>query len=89
VSDAIDAVAREFHETYERLAPAFGYQTRLASAVAWDEVPEDNKRLMRCVVAELIERDVISAHPGRVWKIIGYRPRHSSKADRRSDRRAL
>ena len=53
-------VARIFHETYERLAPQFGYKTREASAVPWDEVPLGNKRLMIAVsreVMRVIKRD--------------------------------
>jgi BMFP domain-containing protein YqiC len=49
----IDDTARAFHEAYERLAPALGYETRKATAVPWEEVPEANRRLMRAVVAEL------------------------------------
>lgn len=48
-----EELARRFHETYERLAPSFGYETRKASAVPWADVPEQNKRLMIAVCAEL------------------------------------
>jgi hypothetical protein len=41
-----ETLARAFHEAYERLAPMFSYETREASAVPWDAVPEDNKALM-------------------------------------------
>jgi hypothetical protein len=40
------SLAKMFHEAYERLAPEFNYQTRKASAVPWDDVPEHNKALM-------------------------------------------
>lgn len=56
---APENVAAAFHETYERLAPDFGYKTREASAVPWAEVPEANRQLMTAVVAELFERGVI------------------------------
>lgn len=46
--------ARAFHEAYERLAPSFGYETRKASAVPWDEVPEQNRALMIAVCAEVV-----------------------------------
>lgn len=46
-------IARAFHETYERLAPQFGYETREASAKPWDEVPQQNKDLMTAVVTDL------------------------------------
>jgi hypothetical protein len=41
-----ETLAQAFHENYERLAPEYGYKTREASAVPWDEVPDNNKRLM-------------------------------------------
>jgi len=47
------AWARMFHEAYERMAPQYGYITRRASAVPWDEVPEPNRRLMEAVAAEV------------------------------------
>lgn len=55
-----EQLARLFHETYERLAPTFGYETRKGSAVPWDQVPARNKRLM-IAVADLIELEYFSA----------------------------
>lgn len=55
----VERIARAFHETYERLAPAHGYKTREASAVAWENVPEQNADLMRAVVSVLLAADVI------------------------------
>jgi hypothetical protein len=52
-------IAKEFHKTYERLAPNYGYKTREASAVPWEEVPEQNKKLMIGVVWNLLERRII------------------------------
>lgn len=50
-------VARAFHEAYESLAPSFGYKTRDASAVPWEDVPENNKALMVATIRNvLIER---------------------------------
>ena len=54
-----ETVARLFHETYERLAPEFAYETRERSRVPWPDVPENNRALMVAVVEELIERGVI------------------------------
>jgi hypothetical protein len=54
-----DRIAQAFHEAYERFAPLYGYKTREASAVPWASVPEDNKRLMRRTVADLLEKGVI------------------------------
>lgn len=48
-----EGLARLFHETYERLAPQFGYKTREASAVPWEDVPDSNKRLMVAVAGEV------------------------------------
>jgi hypothetical protein len=46
-----DQLAELFHETYERLAPHFGYETRSESAKPWVQVPEQNRRLMTAVCA--------------------------------------
>lgn len=48
-----EKLARFFHETYERLAPIYGYETRRASAVPWEDVPENNRLLMTAVCAEV------------------------------------
>lgn len=49
-----EELARYFHQEYERLAPSFGYKTREASAVPWENVPEDNRRLMEAVAESII-----------------------------------
>jgi hypothetical protein len=54
-----EGIAQAFHETYERLAPDFGYKTREASAVEWPDVPENNRGLMIAVVTDLVNRGVI------------------------------
>lgn len=50
-----EKLAQAFHETYERLAAEFGYKTREASAKPWAEVPNQNKRLMVAVCAEIAQ----------------------------------
>lgn len=66
MSDA-EQVARQFHETYERLAPDFGYATREASAKPWAEIPDQNRALMVAVVQELLDNGTIqSAGPRKV-----------------------
>lgn len=55
-ADPAEALAQQFHEAYERLAPSFGYETREASAKPWAEVPDNNRRLMTAVCAELLDR---------------------------------
>ena len=56
MKDWADVWAQDFHDTYERLAPRFGYATRPESAKPWAEAPEINKSLMRAVVAEVLLR---------------------------------
>ena len=52
-----ERLAHLFHETYERLAPSFGYATRNETAIPWLDIPEDNpnKRLMIAVAAEVLK----------------------------------
>lgn len=49
-----ESVAKLFHDAYERLAPAFGYETRKETRVPWEQVPEDNKHLMIAATAEVL-----------------------------------
>lgn len=58
--NAAEQLAQFFHETYEQLAPAFGYKTREASAVPWADVPEKNKHLMIAVAGEVLKAEMIS-----------------------------
>ena len=57
--DEAEFIAQKFHETYEKLAPSFGYKTREASAVSWENVPEQNKELMIAVVNYLLDQEII------------------------------
>lgn len=59
VDPAAEKVARAFHEAYERLAPRFGYTTRMESSVPWEQVPIENRQLMVAVCAELLDEKVI------------------------------
>lgn len=54
-----EEVAQAFHETYERLAPSMGYETRKGSQVPWADVPADNKRLMIATARSLLSNRVI------------------------------
>lgn len=56
-----EAIAREFHGAYERLAPNHGYETRVESAVPWEQVPDNNRALMTAVAQELLDRGIIRA----------------------------
>ncbi len=51
-----EEIAKAFHETYERLAPSHGYETRETSAKPWSEVPEKNKSLMIATVQSLLDQ---------------------------------
>lgn len=50
------ALAERLHEAYERMAPAFGYETREESRKAWPEVPIRNRALMVISVADVIDK---------------------------------
>ncbi len=52
-----ERLAHLFHETYERLAPEYGYATRSETAIPWLDIPEDNpnKRLMIAVAGEVLK----------------------------------
>ena len=45
-----EQLARLFHETYERLAPAFGYST-----VKWEQLPEKNRSLMVATATTVLQ----------------------------------
>lgn len=59
IDELAEKVARAFHEAYERLAPEHGYETRKASAVPWDQVPDNNRRLMTSVAKSLLVNGVV------------------------------
>jgi hypothetical protein len=48
-----EELAALFHAEYERLAPDFSYETRKASAVPWDQVPDNSRRLMIAVAGSV------------------------------------
>lgn len=54
-----DIIAAAFHDTYERLAPEHGYETREGSRKPWGEVPEQNRSLMRATVRHLLDAGLI------------------------------
>jgi len=47
-------LAKMFHESYEELAPQFGYETREASRKPWEDVPEKNQKLMIAVAGKIL-----------------------------------
>lgn len=68
ITDAAELIAGIFHATYETLAPEHGYETRKASAVAWDDVPESNRSLMIATVRNMLDMGVIT--PGMLSRQI-------------------
>lgn len=52
--DGWERIARCFHRAYEDLAPEHGYETREESAVPWDQVPLQNRRLMIRTVGHVL-----------------------------------
>lgn len=59
MTHAAETIAGLFHATYETLAPEHGYETRKASAVAWDDVPANNKALMIATVQHMLDTGII------------------------------
>lgn len=51
-----EALAKSFHEAYERLAGNFNYATRPESSKPWEEVPQSNKLLMIAVCREMLAK---------------------------------
>ncbi len=62
-----EQLAQLFHETYERLAPQFGYETRKESAKPWADVPEQNKQLMIAVAGELLQHMITTIEQALEW----------------------
>jgi hypothetical protein len=66
-----EMIAGVFHATYETLAPQHGYETREASAVAWEDVPEKNRALMIATVQNMLNMGVIVPGPlGRPARLV-------------------
>ena len=51
-----EQLARLFHNTYEELAPVYGWETQLESRTAWEDVPERNKKLMVATAERVLAR---------------------------------
>jgi len=50
----VEALARRFHDTYERLAPEHGWQTQESTrAKPWQDVPQHNRELLATIAALL------------------------------------
>lgn len=50
-----ERLAKRFHHHYETLAPNFDYQTRKEPAVEWENIPENDRRLMLAVCREVLK----------------------------------
>ena len=62
-------LAQAFHETYETLAPNFGYETRPESRKPWREVPQQNQDLMVAVCKALIARGIVHVYQERILAV--------------------
>jgi len=61
----VEALARRFHDTYERLAPDHGWQTQESTrAKPWEEVPEHNRQLMLATIEALLDDGSIEVGSG-------------------------
>ena len=84
-----EELAKAFHDVYERLAPEHNYETRKASAKPWNEVPENNRKLMVAVVSELLDQgaivsatddvmavgyDTYNITKGQIYRVVHYFP---------------
>lgn len=49
-----EELAKQFHDLYERFAPLYNYKTREKTAVAWEDVPDNNKGLMVAVANAIL-----------------------------------
>lgn len=52
--DRAVALARRFHEAYEEFAPVFDYETRAETRVPWEELPDNNRKLMITVCVAVL-----------------------------------
>jgi len=57
--NSAEGIAKAFHESYERQAGDYNYTTRKSSAVPWEAVPDNNKRLMIAVATDLLDQGII------------------------------
>jgi hypothetical protein len=59
-----ELLARTFHDSYERLAPSFGYDTRDDSRQPWEQVPEQNRKLMVATAeAVIVQLGLVASGP--------------------------
>lgn len=56
-----EALAQQFHEIYERVAPTLGYTTRTESRTPWADVPEQTRNLMIAVCQEILSTTFATA----------------------------
>lgn len=54
--DSAHAITKEFYQTYQKLAPTYGYE---APRMLWEDLLPNYKLLMVGIIAELLDRGVI------------------------------
>ena len=52
----VEPIARLFHDTYEELAPRYGWETQERSRKEWADVPPENKAVVLATTAEVVRR---------------------------------
>ena len=57
-TDLIERLARDFHETYERLAAGEGWETQEDCRVDFNDLPAENRSLMIAVCTEIHTRHI-------------------------------
>ncbi len=84
-----EQLAMLFYNTYERLAPQFGYKTREPSAKSWAEVMENNRNLMVAVASEIVVKilaDKEAAVREALGRVSGWIERNHMQPEDFSDR---
>ncbi len=74
-------LAQMFHETYERLALVYTYETRRESRVPWSVVPEPNRSLMLAVATEVLD-DIKAELAPALDRLVAERDRLQAEAIR-------
>jgi hypothetical protein len=73
-----EQLAKLYQETYQRLAPSFGFQPGAGRVVPWEKLPERDRRLLTAV-ADMIELEYFGGAkqldgelPSEFWAESGY-----------------
>lgn len=59
VPEAVEKVARAFHDEYEAWAQAKGWETQETTRTGFDDLPAENRETMLATVQSLIDRRIV------------------------------